>query len=56
MRRDAEALCTGLFALPQASKVIHIRARARIWSEFCSELLVLDLRDTLGLSVATKAP
>jgi len=56
MRRAAQALSAGAIALPQASKVIHIGARARIWSESCSELLVLHLHDTLGVLVATKAP
>jgi hypothetical protein len=56
MRRTAQALGAGAFALPQASEVIHIAARARIWSEFCSDMLVLHLHDTLGVLVATKAP
>jgi hypothetical protein len=56
MRRTARVLRALHAALPEAVEVVHTSARKKFWSESCSELLVLDLRDTLGLLVATKAP
>jgi hypothetical protein len=56
MRRTAQVLRAHPAALPKTVDVIHSGARKKLWSKSCSELLVLDLRDTLGLLIATKAP
>lgn len=57
MRRTAQVLRARRPALLDVVGVIHTSARKKyFWPKFCSELLVLNLRDTLGLWVAKRAP
>ena len=57
MRRTAQVLRARRPALLEAVGVIHTSARKKyFWFKFCSELLVLNLHDTLGLWVAKRAP